>query len=93
MRPATFSLQARRDQPVLPRPDREMRHRRLVGNPRDRRIVDRVAGDPHFRRARLLSADAGEPGINGAIVERHVAVDGKAVTALLNENSSVVTGT
>ena len=32
--------------PVLARPDCEVRHRRLVGDARDRRLVDLVAGDP-----------------------------------------------
>ena len=36
----------RSDQPVAPRPDGKMRHRRLVGDARDRRIVDGMAGDP-----------------------------------------------
>src|SRR5215510_1021964 len=32
------------DEAVAPRPDGEMRHRRLVGDARDRRIIDRVPG-------------------------------------------------
>src|SRR5438067_19562 len=37
---------ARCDQPVAPRPQSQMRHRRLFGDPRDRRFVHLVLGDP-----------------------------------------------
>src|SRR5436305_952405 len=37
---------ARCDQSVLPRPDRKMRYRRLVRDPRQRRIVYRMLGYP-----------------------------------------------
>ena len=37
---------AERDDPVAARPDGQRRHRRLVGDARDRRLVDLVPGDP-----------------------------------------------
>ena len=59
---------ARRDDAVLARPESERRHRRLVGDPRDRRLVDLVPGDPFveppdivLRAGRRRRASPGSP--------------------------------
>ena len=67
---SSAARRGRRDDPVAPRPDRQRRHRRLVLAVRDRRLVDRVAGDPLVQLPHIVlrrgSPENGEPKVTTA---------------------------